>query len=154
LRHANSGAGWGCCRVHILVPHLTVVREVRADVDNIVVELDDVPKTRADRSQRSFHILERDFDLFACIGPHFACLVDAELTSEIDSAAGSGHFHHMAVARRLLQGVGAREADVVWHVWAPVGLTARRQEMSHPQRGLVELSFGAAAPPEPRYELA
>jgi hypothetical protein len=32
-------------------------------------------------------------------------------------------------------------------VWAPVRLTARRQEMSHPQRGLVELSFGAAAPP-------
>src|SRR5262249_25590779 len=61
-----------------------------------------------------------DFDLFAGIGAHFAGLVDAELTSEINGAAGSGHFHHLAVARRLLHGVWIRKANVVWHVWAPV----------------------------------
>src|SRR5262249_30689100 len=97
-------------------------------------------------SQRSFHILERDFDLFAGVGAHFAGLVDAELASKIHGAARSGHFHHMAIARRLLQGVGARKADVVWHVCAPCPLTARRQEMSHPQGGLAELSLSAAAP--------
>jgi hypothetical protein len=36
-------------------------------------------------------------------------VVDAELAGEIDRAAGSRHFHNMAVARRLLHGVGIRK---------------------------------------------
>ena len=97
------------------------MRDVRADVDNIVVELDDILEARADRGQRSLHILERDFHLFASIDADLAGLVDAELAGEIDRAPGSRHFHHMAATRRLLHGVGIRKTDVVRHVWAPVG---------------------------------
>src|SRR6185503_13593622 len=98
-----------------------VVSDVRADVDDIVVELHDMIEGRTDRGQRRLYVLERDLHLLARIGAHLAGLVDAELTGEIDRAARSGHFHHVAVARRLLHGVWIRKTKVVRHAWAPVG---------------------------------
>jgi hypothetical protein len=74
------------------------MRDVRADVDNIVVELDDVLEACADRGQRRLYVLERDFHLFAGIGTHLAGLVDAQLAGEIDCTAGSRDLHHVAVA--------------------------------------------------------
>jgi hypothetical protein len=74
------------------------MRDVRADVDDIVVELDDMLEAGADRGQSRLHVLERNLHLFAGVGTHPARLVDAKLTGEIDRAARSGHFHHMAVA--------------------------------------------------------
>jgi hypothetical protein len=62
-------------------------------------ELNNLLKAGAHRGQRSLHVLERDFYLFASIGAHIAGLVDAKLASEIDRAAGSGYLHHMAVAK-------------------------------------------------------
>src|SRR5437870_13732358 len=97
------------------------MRDIRADVDNIIVELDDILEARADRGERSLYILERDFHLFAGIDAHLAGLVDAELAGEIDRAARSGDFDHMAVTWRLLHGVGIRKTDVIGHVSTPVG---------------------------------
>ena len=97
------------------------MRDVRADVDDIVVELDDVIEIRTNRCERGFYVLECDLDLLTRIGAHLARLIDAELAGKIDRAARPGHLHDMAVAWRLLHGIGIGKTDVVRHVRAPVG---------------------------------
>src|SRR5262245_27841405 len=97
------------------------MRDARANVDDVVVELDHLLEASADRCQRRFDVLKRDFHLFASVGAHSASLVDAELASEIHCAAWSGYLYYMAVARRLpwrlLHRIGIRETDVIRHVW-------------------------------------
>jgi hypothetical protein len=44
LMHTDRGAGRRRNRVHVLVPHFTVMREIDADIDDIVVEFDDMLK--------------------------------------------------------------------------------------------------------------
>ncbi len=121
LRHADGGAGGRGGGVDVFVAHLAVVRDVGADVDDVVVELDHVLEAGADRGERELHVLECHLHLFARIGAHPPGFVDAELAGEIDRAAGAGDLHHVAIARRLLHGVGARETNIVRHVCAPVG---------------------------------
>src|ERR1700692_3903714 len=106
LRHTDCGAGRRRSRVHVLVAHLAVMREIGADIDDIVVELDDMLKPGADRGERRLYVLERNFDLLAGVGAHRAGLVDAELAGKVDGAARSGDFDDVAVARRLLYRIG------------------------------------------------
>jgi len=54
---SNNAPGRASCGTPIVVltggvAHVAVVGEVRADIDDIVVELDDLLKAGADRSQR------------------------------------------------------------------------------------------------------
>jgi hypothetical protein len=50
-------------------------------------------------------ILERELDLFADVAAHFAGSIQAELAGKINQPTRPDHFHDMAVARRLGDGV-------------------------------------------------
>jgi DNA-binding CsgD family transcriptional regulator len=133
------------------------MRDVRADVDNIVVELDDVLEACADRGKRRLHVLERDFHLFAGIGTHLAGLVDAQLAGEIDCTAGSRDLHHVAIARpreervlRMRFGIGINKDHTLEEVGQRFSVTRERirqieakalRKLKHPSRSRSLRSF-------------
>jgi len=56
LRHADRSAGWRRRLVHVLVAYLAVMRDVRANVYDVIVEFDYPLEASADRCQRRFDV--------------------------------------------------------------------------------------------------
>src|SRR5262249_50529291 len=105
LRHADRGARRRRRGVEILVANIPEVHDVLADIDDVVVDLDQMIEADADRRERGFEVLERELDLFADVTAHFAGSIQAKLTGKINQATRADHFHDMAVARRFGDGV-------------------------------------------------
>src|SRR5262249_49923821 len=115
FRHADRGARRRRCGVEMLVANLPEVPDVFADVDNVVVDLDQMIEADAHRRERRFEVLKCQLDLFADIAAHLAGPVKAELTGKIDDAAGANHFNDMAVAWWLGDCIWIEETQVVRH---------------------------------------
>src|SRR6185312_13910144 len=102
LRNRHRGRGRRRLHVQLGVAHRAEDADV-AHVDEVVVDLHDVGKSRANRSQCMPEVLEGAFALRAEIaGPaHQPVLeIEAELAGDVDGAAGARGLDHVGIARR------------------------------------------------------
>ena len=100
-RDTNGGARRRRGHVEILIAYFAERADVRRNVDEVVVDLDDVLEARADRRERILQILERLHGLATEVGRHLPCRIDAELPRDVDHAAGARDLDHMRVSGRL-----------------------------------------------------
>jgi hypothetical protein len=95
------------------------VRQVGLDVDQVVIDLDHVVETRADRSKRRFQVFERLGHLGAEVARHAAVGFQSKLPGDVNDPAGARGLHHVAVAAGLGDGRRIHEPRVGRHGLPP-----------------------------------
>src|SRR5262245_8192230 len=109
--NGDGGACWAIVRSEVAVAHLAKGRQVRA-VNEIVVELHNVPELRADRGERTFQIFEGLHRLLPEVAADLAVAIDPKLTGDVDDTPRRGDLDHVGVAGRPSQRLRIDESDL------------------------------------------